>query len=165
MTHTATRIIGFDAAHRVLRHESKCGTLHGHRYKAEITCQARDSRIGVCHGIDSQTDDLDSVGRVIDFGVIKEIIGTWIDENLDHTTIVGNSDINLLDFCTDEAECDGKRAPYVMYGEPTAENIAALLFETGNNLLESHGSTVRVVHVKLWETPNCYAEYEEIFDD
>ena len=37
---TVTRKIEWDAAHRVLRHESKCATLHGHRYCALITCTA-----------------------------------------------------------------------------------------------------------------------------
>jgi 6-pyruvoyl-tetrahydropterin synthase len=28
-----TRVMTFDAAHRVLRHESKCASLHGHTYR------------------------------------------------------------------------------------------------------------------------------------
>lgn len=50
---TVTRVLEFDAGHRVVNHESKCATLHGHRYKVEIVAAA---------------PGLDSLGRVIDFG-------------------------------------------------------------------------------------------------
>lgn len=141
---TATRRIEWDAAHRVLRHESKCSTLHGHRYAAELTCAAD-------YG-------LDSVGRVIDFGVVKAVVGTWVDDNWDHTTIVNKDDTSLLDWCKQES-AQGKRPPWAMDGEPTAENIASTLMQIANSLL--HGSGVRVVEVKVWETPNCYALAKE----
>src|SRR5262249_22784820 len=54
---TATRRIQFAAGHRVFGHEGKCRYLHGHNFVALVTAAA---------------DDLDAVGRVIDFGVLKE---------------------------------------------------------------------------------------------
>lgn len=141
---TATRRIEWDAAHRVLRHESKCASLHGHRYAAELTCVADRG--------------LDDVGRVIDFGVVKSIVGTWVDDNWDHTTLVNPNDTELLGWCRAQQE-QGKRAPWVMEGEPTAENIAATLMGVANSLLL--GTGVRVVEVKVWETPNCYAVAKE----
>lgn len=141
---TATRRIEWDAAHRVLRHESKCASLHGHRYAAELTCIADRG--------------LDDVGRVIDFGVVKSIVGSWVDTHWDHTTLVNPNDTALLDWCRTE-EKDGKRAPWVMEGEPTAENIAATLMLIANSLLADTG--VRVTKVKVWETPNCYAVAED----
>jgi 6-pyruvoyltetrahydropterin/6-carboxytetrahydropterin synthase len=53
---SCTRRIEFDAAHRVMEHESKCKHLHGHRYALEATFVA---------------PDLDTLGRVVEFGVIK----------------------------------------------------------------------------------------------
>lgn len=141
---SATRKIAWDAAHRVLRHESKCGTLHGHRYVAEITCEAVQ---------------LDDVGRVIDFGVVKEIIGKWVDDHFDHTTLVNPEDLRLLAWCVEDAKNHGKRLPYVMPGEPTAENIAAFLLTKGQALLDAAGSNhITVTHVRVWETTNCYAD-------
>lgn len=140
---TCTRRLEWDAAHRVLRHESKCGTLHGHRYVAEIECQA---------------EQLDDVGRVVDFGVVKQIVGQWIDDHWDHTTMVNTADSALLDFVTDEHKLLGKRAPYVMPCEPTAENIALDLQGIASELLS--GTGVRVVRVRVWETPNCSAEVD-----
>jgi len=61
-----TRIFEWDAAHRIVGHESRCASLHGHRYVAEITCEA---------------EQLDPLDRVIDFSVIRQHIGTWLDEN------------------------------------------------------------------------------------
>ena len=76
-TPTITRRLEFDAGHRVFGHESKCATLHGHRYVVEVTAQAAK---------------LDSVGRVIDFSVLKERIGAWLDEKWDHNVIVFEQD-------------------------------------------------------------------------
>lgn len=131
----------FDAAHRVMRHESKCGSLHGHTYKVELTCEAAK---------------LDHVGRVIDFGVIKEKVGSWIDATLDHTTLVNAEDTSLLEWCTNEAVVHSKRMPYSMPGEPTAENIATHLLAVAQALLGRDG--LKVVHVRVWETANCYAD-------
>jgi 6-pyruvoyltetrahydropterin/6-carboxytetrahydropterin synthase len=78
---TVTRVFEWDSAHRVLRHESKCSTLHGHRYRAEIACTA---------------ERLDGCGRVIDFGEIKARVGQWIDSHWDHTTLVNRADERLL---------------------------------------------------------------------
>ena len=132
----ATRIIEFDAGHRLLRHESKCAHIHGHRYKAEIHCEA---------------PELDAVGRVIDFSVIKELVGSWVDEEWDHAFLVNVKDQVMWRFLDEQ-----RQKHYVMPCEPTAENMAAHLLEQARHLLKDKG--VRVVLVRLWETPNCFAE-------
>lgn len=139
---TATRRIEWDAAHRVLRHESKCSTVHGHRYVAEIECDA---------------PKLDDVGRVIDFGVVKELVGGWVDENFDHTTLVNAADVGLRLMVEEDHVRRGKRAPFVFDGEPTAENIAAKLAEVAAHLLRPFD--IGVCRVRVYETPNCYAEW------
>jgi 6-pyruvoyltetrahydropterin/6-carboxytetrahydropterin synthase len=138
---TCTRVLAFDAAHRVLRHESKCATLHGHRYTVEITCEA---------------NHLDRVGRVIDFGKVKEYVGTWIDNHWDHTTLVNRADTVLMDMVCADSRDNGKRPPYIFSGEPTAENIATELLAIATELLSKTG--IRVAHVRVYETPNCWAD-------
>ncbi len=133
----AIRIIKFDAGHRVVNHESKCRTLHGHEYKAEIFCQA---------------NKLDELGRIIDFGVIKEKIGGWVDLNWDHNMILWEKDPNLEHIL----KCDGLKKPYVVPFNPTAENLAAYLLEKCGFLLID--TPVMVTKIKLWETQNCYVE-------
>jgi len=133
---TCTRRIAWDAAHRVLRHESRCAHLHGHRYTAEITCEA---------------DQLDHVDRVVDFGSIKEKVGAWVAKHWDHATLVNRSDVTLRDWL------EGFDQPhYAFAGEPTAENIARELFRVADKILSDH--RLRVVRVRVWETPNCWAE-------
>lgn len=141
---TCSRTLEWDAAHRVLRHESKCSTLHGHRYKAIVTCSALA---------------LDGVGRVVDFGVVKEKLGAWIDTRLDHTTIVNPFDDDLVRWVGHDASKRGKRAPFLMpeaTPEPTAENLAALLLTVASSMLDAGG--LRVESVVVYETPNCSAE-------
>lgn len=137
---TITRRLEWDSAHRVLRHESKCGSLHGHRYVALVTCSAAE---------------LDACDRVVDFGVIKDRVGGWIDEHWDHTTLVNRDDVRLAQWCVDEVNEHDKRQPYVFDAEPTAETIAAELLRVAEVLLEDTG--VRVLAVEVFETPNCSA--------
>lgn len=137
-----TRRLEWDSAHRVMRHESKCSSLHGHRYVALVTCSA---------------PGLDSCDRVVDFGVIKDRLGSWIDTHWDHTTLVNSEDGDLRDFVCADASENGKRQPYVFVdAEPTAETIAAELMTIAQDLLGDTGVTVCAVEV--YETPNCSAK-------
>ena len=136
---TVTRKLEFDSGHRVMNHESKCATLHGHRYVAEITATA---------------PDLDQIGRVIDFSVLKEKIGTWIDKEWDHTTILYCKDHETVELV---GKCPSYKPPFISDFNPTAENMASfLLKEICPRLML--GTGVTVTKIKLWETPNCFAE-------
>ncbi len=106
---TCTRRIEFDAAHRIINHESKCKMLHGHRYALEATFVAKK---------------LDKLGRVIDFGEVRKMLGTWIDNNLDHNTILSIKDKKLGDKIASET---GQKI-YYLQENPTAENIAQHIF-------------------------------------
>ena len=137
MTITATKVLEFDAAHRLLNHESKCANLHGHRYRAEITVWA---------------NSLDEVGRVIDFGCVKELVGGWIDKNLDHACIVNFADSALIEFL----QTNNQRKYVMKFGEPSAENMARDLLEVANALLAPKG--VNVHKIRLYETPSCFVD-------
>jgi 6-pyruvoyltetrahydropterin/6-carboxytetrahydropterin synthase len=135
---TCTRKIEFDAAHRIMEHESKCKMLHGHRYALEATFIARE---------------LDNLGRIIDFGEIKTLLGSWIDNNLDHNTILSIQDKNL----GDKISATTGQAIYYIGPNPTAENIAKhILEEICPKIFASHN--VKCVAIKLYETPNCFVE-------
>jgi 6-pyruvoyltetrahydropterin/6-carboxytetrahydropterin synthase len=137
---TCTRRIEFDAAHRVMEHESKCKHLHGHRYVVEASFTARA---------------LDPLGRVIDFGVIKERLGAWVDANWDHTTILWERDKALGESIAGHT----KQAIFYLPYNPTAENMAVYLFERVCPELFAD-SDVTCCKIKLYETPNCSAETE-----
>jgi len=133
---TCTRRIEFDAAHRIINHESKCKMLHGHRYALEATFVA---------------DDLDNLGRVIDFGVIREVLGGWIDDNFDHNTILSIKDKKLGEKIAEVTE----QKIYYIKENPTAENIANYIFSEICPKLFAD-KNVKCVAIKLYETPNCY---------
>lgn len=134
---TITRKLEFDAGHRLLRHESKCANLHGHRYVAELSVMA---------------SELDKVGRVIDFSRVKDIVGSWIDEYWDHAFIFNCEDHILVDLFKDPKA--GRH--YIVPFEPTAENLSVYLANRAQELLRPHN--IRVNMVRLYETPNCWAD-------
>lgn len=141
---TATRRLEWDAAHRLLNHSGPCRFLHGHRYAAEVTVEARKG--------------LDAVGRVVDFSVIKDVIGGWILRNCDHNVLLHEQDPILIHGGGWLPVLLPDQKPYVMpHGmNPTAENIGLVLMEVASNLLSGYGITV--VKIRVWETPNCYAD-------
>lgn len=135
-----TRRLEFDAAHRVMEHESKCRHLHGHRYVIEASFAA---------------EALDALDRVIDFGVIKQRLGAWIDEHWDHATILNARDRELGDAISERTH----QRIYYIDGNPTAEKMAEYLFTRICPLLFTDAG-VKCVKLRLYETPNCYADVE-----
>lgn len=166
------RFFEFDAGHRVWQHEGKCKHLHGHRYKVEVV-------------VDSAK--LDRLGMVLDFARMKLIVGGWIDQHLDHNMIIHPEDSLMTLWNTREDEIKefkkgesvsmrvavpglsplchmigcvfGYRKPFVMPPgrNPTAENIAQLLYDVIEEIM-AKPLGVTLHKVKVWETPNCYAD-------
>jgi len=132
-----TRKFHFDAAHRIIEHKGKCRDLHGHRYVMEVSFASEKT---------------DSMGMVIDFGTVKEILGTWIDENFDHNTILSIKDSQLGEYIH---SITGQKI-YYMEDNPTAENIALhLLNDICPKLFVECG--VGIQKILIHETPNCSA--------
>jgi 6-pyruvoyltetrahydropterin/6-carboxytetrahydropterin synthase len=127
-----TREIHFCYGHRLLNYEGKCRYLHGHNGKALITLRS---------------EALDQRGMVVDFSEIKRSVSVWIDEVFDHRMILHREDpaVPLLRQIGEPV--------FLMDTNPTAENIARLIFERA----ESQG--LPVARVELWETPQCSAVY------
>ncbi len=140
-TITCTRRLEWDALHRIPGHEGKCRAFHGHRYAAEITCLA---------------ESLDNLGRVIDFGEIKLRVGGFIDKSWDHTAILWRGDDSDAAKAIAAFNEAAGRPIYWMDVPPTAENLAAELARIAQELLAPCG--ISVVSVRLYETPNGYAD-------
>jgi len=134
VTITITRRLEIDAGHRLMNHESKCRNAHGHRYVFEIEVTALS---------------LDTIGRVIDFSVIKTELGGWLDRNWDHGFLYQKGD-PIQTFLNEYAQ-----KGYEMETTPTAENMALEFLGVARELMARH--EIQVVSVKLWETPNCFA--------
>lgn len=127
-----TREIDFCYGHRLLDYEGKCRHLHGHNGRVCITLEA---------------DDLGPQGMLVDFAEIKRLVQRWIDETLDHTMLLCRQD-PLLPVLLERGE-----RVHVMEANPTAENIARLIYE------HAVGAGLPVIEVTLWETPRCHATY------
>lgn len=129
---SVTRTIRFCYGHRLMDYEGKCQHPHGHNGAAEI-------EIG--------TSELDRRGMVVDLGEIKDVVQAWIDRELDHRMILRKDD-PLVRHLDDLGE------PYfLMETNPTAENIARLIFEF------VRARDFPVTAVRLWETDSSVAVY------
>jgi len=136
---TAERYHDISAGHKVTGHESKCAHLHGHNYRVHFYVTA---------------PELDSLGRVMDFGVIKTKLCMWLEDNWDHKFLMFNEDPMLYDLITlfpkDIITCSFN---------PTAENMAKYLCEIiAPNKLSGTGCILYKCRIE--ETRKCSASYE-----
>jgi 6-pyruvoyltetrahydropterin/6-carboxytetrahydropterin synthase len=133
--------IAFCAGHRLLHHEGKCGNLHGHNYVAEFHVAGRQ---------------VDELGRVVDFGIVKQLFKSWIDDNWDHGVILWREDSEAIH----ALEALEPSRVFVLPWNPTAENLARYLLEVvGPELLDRvRGYQLRLIRVRVWETDDSSAE-------
>jgi 6-pyruvoyltetrahydropterin/6-carboxytetrahydropterin synthase len=131
----ASRYHDISCGHRVVGHEGKCRHLHGHNYRIHFDCAA---------------DELDDVGRVLDFGVIKQKLALWVEREWDHRMLLWKDDelagpLLALD-----------PSVVLVPFNPTAENIALYLVRVvGPAELAGTGAVLQSVRVE--ETRKCSA--------
>lgn len=137
MSWKAHRYHDISVGHRVHGHESKCAHLHGHNYRIHFTVEA----------------GLDSIGRVMDFSVIKEKLCMWLEDTWDHKFLVWMHDpVAAVLWATDPVGV----VPVIF--NPTAENMAEYLVKVvGPQQLE--GTEVVLTKVIIEETRKCSASY------
>lgn len=136
---TAERYHDISVGHRVTGHENKCRYLHGHNYRIHFRVTA---------------PDLDNIGRVIDFSVIKERLCFWLEDNYDHKFLIWEKDE-----LRDSLIAMSSESIVVVPFNPTAENIAKHLVEVIAPVqLEGTGCTL--IKCEVEETRKCKASYE-----
>lgn len=141
---TISRRIEWDMAHRLgPRCTTKCRNLHGHRYVAIATLEAQ------------QTDEL---GMVLDFGDAFRAMKGFVDGTLDHACIVDRGDEALLAFLEEQGD-----KHCIVDFPTTVENlcgwVAARFQEAFDALPETAERGVRLVGLRIHETPNCHADW------
>ncbi|MGC8917020.1 MAG: 6-pyruvoyl trahydropterin synthase family protein [Thermoanaerobaculum sp.] len=141
----------FDAGHRLVSHPELCRHPHGHTYRVEVVLEA---------------ETLDANSMVCDYKALSILVRSVI-QKLDHAMILWRGDplCALL-------EAAGERV-VLLEAEPTAEALARHLF---GEIRAAFGAAVsqpqrvapyrwrpdvRLVAVRLWETPTTWAEYAE----
>ena len=114
----------FEAAHFIDGYRGKCQNLHGHNWTVEALVRGQE---------------LDSLGMLIDFKIIKAELNKVLDE-FDHRFL------NELGAFAQE--------------NPTAENLARKIYERLSKSEIFNGAT-KLYAVKVQETPNSCVTYYE----
>lgn len=142
---TITRKLEFDAGHRIPDHRSQCRNLHGHRYVLEVTLR----------GDVVETEGAPDRGMVMDFADVKSLAMTHLVSRWDHAFLVFEGDTRVREFLESMPE----HKTIVLDRIPTVENLAAVAFETLAQVYDAHyGVNLRLQQVRLYETPNCWAD-------
>lgn len=141
----------FDAGHRLTSHPELCRHPHGHTYRVEVVLEA---------------PVLDANAMVCDYKALSLLVRQVLKQ-LDHAMILHRQD----PLCQVLQEA-GERV-VVLEEEPTAEVLARHLFAEIRATLAGAAAEperiapyrwrqeVRLVAVRLWETPTTWAEYAE----
>ena len=142
-----TRRLEFDAGHRIPNHASQCRHLHGHRYAIEITLSGEIIR----------TEGAAEEGMVMDFSEVKRIANAVLVDHWDHAFLVYQGDTAVVEFLATLPGHKTVALPVV----PTAENLAAEAFRILDAAyLDTYGNQLRLRRVRLYETPNNWADAE-----
>ena len=112
----------FEAAHRIENYLGKCARLHGHNWVVEAVASGRE---------------LDSLGMLIDFKILKAKLNEVLDE-LDHRYL------NELEIFSEQS--------------PTAENIAREVFDK-LAATEIFDERVKLKAIKVFESPKSCVKY------
>jgi len=140
-----TRRLEFDAGHRIPNHASLCKHLHGHRYAIEVT---------VGGDVITRLGDAEQ-GMVADFGSIKALMNKHVVEPWDHAFLAYAKDHEIIAFL---ATIPNHRT-VLFEAPPTADHLAeAALQILTKACMEAFGSRIRVEQVRIFETPNCWAD-------
>ncbi len=142
---TATRKLWWCSGHRVLGHENKCANFHGHNYTLYAYAENKDN-----------PNNLDNLGRVVDFSIIKEKLGDWINKNWDHTSIIYEKDKVLVE---NAFALQANKPIFIADFNPTAENMANYLLQQVCPML-FRNDCIFIRKIKLYETDNCFVEVE-----
>ncbi|MBS1189468.1 MAG: queD [Rhodocyclaceae bacterium] len=140
-----TRRLEFDAGHRIPDHQSQCRHLHGHRYAIEITLS----------GDVIEKDGDAANGMVMDFSQVKAIARKHVVDQWDHAFLAYAGDRAIVDFL---AALPGHKT-VILDRVPTAENLARIAFRILDAAYrDTYGNHLRLHCIRLYETPNCWAD-------
>ena len=111
----------FAAGHALRNYHGKCENVHGHNYRCQLTMEG---------------EDLDDTGLLVDFVLLKKVVGAVIDR-MDHQWLNDFPPFDVLN--------------------PSAENIAKFIYDEVIKGIQT--PRVRLGSVKLWETDTSFATY------
>jgi len=128
--------------HRVFGHKDKhgnpgpCQRLHGHNYKIVLELSG---------------EELDDLGMLVDFSVVKEQIISKIEQLWDHKFLIWEDDPLAQGLV--KLDTSVVWTPF----NPTAENMAQYILDKSNEEWFSNSNFVFVSKVIIQETSKCKA--------
>lgn len=147
-----TRRLEFDAGHRIPDHKSQCRHLHGHRYVIEITLSGQ---------VIEKSGDAAN-GMVMDFSQVKDLAKTHLVDAWDHAFLAFAGDTSIVAFLNSLPD----HKTVILDRVPTAENLARIAFEQLDTVYrDTYGNDLRLHQIRLYETPNCWADALRTKDD
>ena len=151
MPYRICKTLEVENAHMLSKHPDNCKFPHGHTRKIEFVLES---------------EALDQNDMVCDFKIIKETVLAYV-ERLDHAMCMNSEDPSFALF----KEKFGERVLEYNKKDPTTEVIAKDIFDECTARLEEYrrkpdqryplGGEVRLVKVRVWETPSSWAEFEK----
>lgn len=129
------KVFNISYAHRLVNYKGKCENLHGHNGRIEI---------------EIESPVLDTEEMVCDFNRIKETAGNWLNENLDHKTILCKKDPLVILFKKNNQKL------FLTEKSPTAEILCKIIYEKLVDL------GLKIKSVRFWETDTSVASYKKL---
>lgn len=138
-----TKEFSFEMAHSLEGYDGACSQIHGHSYRLFVTVIGEP----VCDDTNPKN------GMVMDFGILKSIVGRTIVERYDHAFVIRATACN-------ESLLEALRSHYhrveVVDYQPTCENmIARFAAEIAAQLPKG----VELFSLKMHETATSFAEW------
>lgn len=135
----------FSAAHRLVKgYQGPCAHLHGHNYRVAVKIEAKD---------------LQHFDMLVDFSDIKKVCNRWVQDNLDHGTLICSLDHELLQFVQ-----ANQQKHYILPNEDnsTAEALSRMIFDELQAVMDNHhlfAGRTRLISITVNESPRASACY------
>lgn len=137
-----TKKFTFEAAHALEGYDGPCREIHGHSYRLLVTVKGSPSA--------AATDP--KCGMVLDFGVLKRIVGEEIVSRFDHALVLRAAADDSLRRMLRERFCNIVEVPY----QPTCENM---LGDFADRIRRRLPAGVSLHSLRLHETATSFAEW------
>ena len=135
----------WEMGHRLPNHKGECKNIHGHSYKMILELSGE---------LDTKS------GMIVDFYDLGLIVKPIV-KKFDHSFLVYKNDTKLLNFLTENKM---KKVVTDYYG--TVENICNNFIDLiVKGIKKSKLDNIYSITVKIYETPNSYAEMTKIIEN
>lgn len=144
---SVTKIFRFEMGHAIDEYDGMCKFIHGHSYVLHVTISAQEK----------VKEPLPAPGFVIDFKELKKIVSDRVISKLDHALVLSEQ------YLKKHPSTDGTNQNLIIWPyEPSAENI---LYFIRQELQQALSNSFMLIRLKLWETSDSFAEWEQRHSD